>query len=136
MTTWADFKQELRRKFRGTFTAADFFKVIYENTMGPNQAPMDFYQQLEAFVSQGYREHREAIGDPGELIRRVFLAGIPLWLRDLLSLKDNCTPQELAEAAQRVWNSHHGIGNGGQDSRHKSPNELPFDPLSRHRYRY
>ncbi|ROT64102.1 hypothetical protein C7M84_017976 [Penaeus vannamei] len=64
---WETFKASLRTKFRGTYTSADFYKVLYENRMSSVQAPMDFYLQLEGHVYQGYRDHREAIGDPPSL---------------------------------------------------------------------
>jgi len=70
---WETFKASLRTKFRGTYTSADFYKVLYENRMSSVQAPMDFYLQLEGHVYQGYRDHREAIGDPSELVCWVFL---------------------------------------------------------------
>ncbi|ROT64090.1 putative retrovirus-related Pol polyprotein from transposon gypsy [Penaeus vannamei] len=108
---WETFKASLRTKFRGTYTSADFYKVLYENRMSSVQAPMDFYLQLEGHVYQGYRDHREAIGDPSELVRRVFLSGIPSWLRDFLAVKDDCSPMQLAETAQRIWNSRNGIRN-------------------------
>jgi len=124
---WDTFKQELRRKFRGTYSAADFYKVLYDHTMSGTQAPMDFFLQIEASVHQGFRDHREAIGDPNELIRRVFLSGVPDWLRDFLALKDDCTSQQLAETAQRVWNSRNGIRHGHSATQHQSPNSLPDD---------
>jgi len=82
---WEAFKAALRSKFRGTYTSSDFFKVLYENRMLPGQAPMDYYLQLEGSVYQGYRDHRDAIGDPTELVRRVFLSAIPAWLHDFLA---------------------------------------------------
>lgn len=124
IASWPLFKAELRRKFRGTYTAADFFKVLYSQAMSPNQAPMDYYLQIEASVYQGVRDHRDAIGDPLELVRRVFLSGLPGWLRDLLALKDDCGAPDLAEAAQRVWNSRNGIRHGADSSRHQSPNDI------------
>lgn len=135
MQDWDTFKTALRTKFRGTYTAADFYKVLYENKMSAGQAPMDFYQQLEGSVYQGYRDHKEAIGDPSELIRRVFLSGIPPWLRDFLALKEDCPPSRLAEAAQRVWNSRNGIRHRESTTRHQSPNDLPVgDHLERRHY--
>lgn len=47
--------------------AADFYKVLYENRMRSVQVPM------EGHIYQGYRDHREAIGDPSELVCWVFL---------------------------------------------------------------
>ncbi|ROT84300.1 hypothetical protein C7M84_022504 [Penaeus vannamei] len=106
---WDTFKRQLRRKFRGTYSASDFFKVLYDHGMTERQAPMDFFLEVEASVFQGYRDHRGAVGEPSELIRRVFLAGLPSTLRDLLVLKDDCSPIQLAETAQKLWNSRYGI---------------------------
>lgn len=116
---WCNFKQELRRKFRGTYSAADFFKVLYDQTMGENQAPMDYFLQIEGSVYQGCRDHREAIGEPSELIRRVFLSGIPFWMKDFLALKESCSAMQLAETAQRLWNNRHGIKHGGPTISHQ-----------------
>jgi len=129
---WETFKASLRTKFRGTYTSADFYKVLYENRMTSVQAPMDFYLQLEGHVYQGYRDHREAIGEPSELVRRVFLSGIPSWLRVFLALKDDCSPMQLAEAAQRIWNSRNGIRHESA-TQHQSPNEF-LDDRDHHRY--
>nr|XP_027225055.1 uncharacterized protein LOC113817233 [Penaeus vannamei] len=60
----------LRQKFRGTCSASDFFTLLYEVRMLAGQAPLDFYAVLEGMVYQGYRDHKEAIGSPEELIRR------------------------------------------------------------------
>ncbi|ROT64101.1 hypothetical protein C7M84_017975 [Penaeus vannamei] len=130
---WETFKASLRTKFRGTYTSADFYKVLYENRMSSVQAPMDFYLQLEGHVYQGYRDHREAIGDPSELVRRVFLSGIPSWLRDFLAVKDDCSPMQLAETAQRIWNSRNGIRHESA-TRHQSPNEFRLDDDRDHRH--
>jgi len=121
---WDIFKASLRAKFRGTYTSSDFFKVLYENKMVAGQAPMDFYIQLEGSVYLGYRDHREAIGDPSELIRRVFLSGLPSWLRDFLAVRDEGSPMQLAEAAQRIWNSRNGIQHGTTPSRQMSMDDL------------
>ncbi|ROT75469.1 hypothetical protein C7M84_006011 [Penaeus vannamei] len=80
------------------------------NGMTERQAPMDFFLEVEASVFQGYRDHRGAVGEPSELIRRVFLAGLPSTLRDLLVLKDDCSPIQLAETAQKLWNSSMASG--------------------------
>lgn len=124
---WNLFKQELRRKFRGTYSAADFFKVLYDQTMGESQAPMDYFLQIEGSVYQGCRDHREAIGQPSELIRRVFLSGVPFWMRDFLALKENSTAMQLAETAQRLWNNRHGIRHGGSTSNYHSTNNVAED---------
>jgi len=123
---WEAFKAALRSKFRGTYTSSDFFKVLYENRMLPGQAPMDYYLQLEGSVYQGYRDHRDAIGDPAELVRRVFLSGIPAWLRDFLAVREDGNPTQLAETAQRIWNSRNGIHHGDHSS--MSSGQFPERP--------
>jgi len=127
---WSVFKQHLRRKFRGTYSAADFFKVLYDQTMGDTQAPMDYFLQIEGSVYQGCRDHREAIGEPSELVRRVFLSGIPFWMRDFLVLKEDCSAMQLAETAQRLWNNRHGIKHG-LPSDHHSQDPRRHDPYIR-----
>ncbi|ROT64098.1 hypothetical protein C7M84_017979 [Penaeus vannamei] len=62
---WETFKASLRTKFRGTYTSADFYKVLYENRMSSVQAPMDFYLQLEGHVYQGLRKQPRGYGTPG-----------------------------------------------------------------------
>jgi len=120
--SWVDFKQKLRQKFRGTCSASDFFTLLYEVRMLAGQAPLDFYAILEGMVYQGYRDHREAIGSPEELIRRVFLQGLPSWLRELLALKEGDSVQSLVEASQRLWNARVGV------SSHDEPPKLPAEP--------
>ncbi|ROT80214.1 hypothetical protein C7M84_001065 [Penaeus vannamei] len=73
-------------------------------------------------VYQGYRDHKEAIGSPEELIRRVFLQGLPSWLRELLALKEGDSVQSLVEASQRLWNARVGV------SSHDEPPKLPAEP--------
>ncbi|ROT78931.1 hypothetical protein C7M84_002327 [Penaeus vannamei] len=98
---WDTFKRQLRRKFRGTYTASDFFKVLYDHAMTERQAPMDFFLEVEASVFQGYRDHRGAVGEPS-----IDQASLPCWLafhlRDLLVLKDDCSPIQLAETARSL----------------------------------
>lgn len=117
--TWAEFRQKIRQKFRGTCSASDFFTLLYEVRMMAGQAPLDFHTTLEGMVYQGYRDHREAVGNPEELIRRVFLQGLPGWLRELLALKEGDSVQSLVETAQRLWNARVGIRNDDE------PLELP-----------
>ncbi|ROT77060.1 hypothetical protein C7M84_004315 [Penaeus vannamei] len=123
ITEWDTFKAALRSKFQGTYTSSDFYKVLYDMRMTPSQAPMDFFLQLEGHVYQGYRDHREAIGDPSELVKRVFLSGIPAWLQDFLSVKEDGSPTQIAETAQRIWNSRNGIRHSDT-----SAEENPYHP--------
>ncbi|ROT85371.1 hypothetical protein C7M84_015746 [Penaeus vannamei] len=120
---WDTLKAALRSKFRGTYTSSDFYKVLYDIRMTPSQAPMDFFLQLEGHVYQGYRDHREAIGDPSELVKRVFLSGIPAWFQDFLSVKEDGSPTQIAETAQRIWNSRNGIRHSDHQQR-KIPTTL------------
>jgi len=101
---WDDFKALARSKFRGTCSSAEFFKHLHESKLNPNQAPLDFFVSVEGLVYQGYRDYPIAVGVPDELIRRVFLQGLPHWLREALVLKEDDSLPSLVDAAQRVWN--------------------------------
>ena len=108
ITDWAEFKTRLRSKFRGTYSAGDFYRLLYEHRMVDGQAPQDYYLILEATVHQGLRDYPEAVGDPEALVRRVFLQGLPQWLCELVAVKETAPMQELIELAQRVWNTRKG----------------------------
>ncbi|ROT84299.1 hypothetical protein C7M84_022516 [Penaeus vannamei] len=103
ITEWDTFKAALRSKFRGTSTTSDFFL------------------QLEGHVYQGQRDHRKAIGDPSELVKRVFLSGIPAWLQDFLSVKEDGSPTQIAETAHRIWNSLNGIRHSDTSPAEENP---------------
>jgi len=107
--SWTEFKAKLRLKFRGTCSSSDFFRLLYEKRLMSGQAPLDFYVDLEGAVYQGVRDYPEAIGEPDELIRRVFLQGLPGWLREMCALSENGPLQQLIDTAQRVWNARVGI---------------------------
>lgn len=64
---------------------------------------------LEGAVYQGVRDYPEAIVEPDELIRRVFLQGLPGWLREMCALSENEPLQHLIDASQRVWNARVGV---------------------------
>lgn len=85
---WATFKQKLRVQFRGTCSSGNFYRLLYKNRLLPGQAPLDFYLALEGIVYQGYRDYPGAIGEPEELLSRVFLQGLPSWLREVLAIKE------------------------------------------------
>ncbi|ROT74494.1 hypothetical protein C7M84_007002 [Penaeus vannamei] len=133
ITEWDTFKAALRSKFRGTYTS-DFYKVLYDIRMTPSQAPMDFFLQLEGHVYQGYRDHCKAIGDPSELVKRVFLSGIPAWLQDFLSVKEDGIPTQIAETAQRIWNSHNGIRHSDTSPAEENPYHPNRPPRGRDLY--
>ena len=102
------------------------FRLLYDNEMSSDQAPLDYYVQIEGAVYQGVRDHPDAIGEPGELIRRVFIEGLPNWLQELLAVKEDCPVSKLAETAQRIWNSRVGV---------QKDSKRPNSPRQQHRYR-
>lgn len=55
-------------------------------------------------VYQGARDYPRSIGVPDELVRRIFLQGLPQWLREALALKEDEPLQSLIDSAQRIWN--------------------------------
>ncbi|ROT68313.1 hypothetical protein C7M84_013547 [Penaeus vannamei] len=116
ITEWDTFKAALRSKFRGTSTTSDFFL------------------QLEGHVYQGQRDHRKAIGDPSELVKRVFLSGIPAWLQDFLSVKEDGSPTQIAETAQRIWNSRNGIRHSDTSPAEENPYHPNCPPRGRDLY--
>ena len=109
ITNWQDFKAQVRQIFRGTCTTKDFFNMLYGYRMLEDQAPEDFFLELKGCVYQGYRDYPDAVGHPEELLRRVFLAGLPSWLSNALAVRDEGTVAQTAEAAQRVWNARKSI---------------------------
>lgn len=104
ISIWSDFKALIRAKFRGTCSSTEFFKHLHGSKMAVGQAPLDFFVSIEGLVYQGYRDYPVAIGVPDELIRRVFLQGLPHWLREALALKEDDSLPSLVDAAQRIWN--------------------------------
>jgi len=81
ITDWVVFKGKLKEHFRGIGSPHDYFTLLYQQRMMPDQSPFDFYLNLQAAVLQGERDYPNAIGDPDILARRVFLQGVPQWMR-------------------------------------------------------
>lgn len=102
--SWVEFKEKLRTKFRGTCSFIDFFNHLNNYNLAPGQAPIDFFVIIESVVYQGARDYPRSIGVPDALIRRIFLQGLPQWLREALALKEDDPLQLLVDAAQRMWN--------------------------------
>lgn len=109
ITIWGDFKSKLRQKFRGTCSASDYFRLLHERRLVSGQAPLDFYIALEGAVYQGVRDYPEAIGEPDELIRRLFLQGLPGWLREMCAMSEDAPLKQLVDVTQRVWNARMGV---------------------------
>ncbi|ROT75285.1 hypothetical protein C7M84_006181, partial [Penaeus vannamei] len=108
ITEWDTCKAALCSKFRGTYTSSDFYK--------------------------GHRDHHEAIGDPSELGKRVFLSGIPAWLQDFLSVKEDGSPTQIAETAQHIWNSRKGIRHSNTSPAEENPYHPNRPPRGRDLY--
>jgi len=104
IVSWVEFKEKLRAKFRGTCSFIDFFNHLNNYNLASGQAPIDFFVTVESVVYQGARDYPRSIGVPDELIRRIFLQGLPQWLREALALKEDEPLQLLVDAAQRFWN--------------------------------
>ncbi|ROT73939.1 hypothetical protein C7M84_007582 [Penaeus vannamei] len=123
IVSWVEFKDKLRQKFRGTGTSSDFYRVLHSQKLQAGQAPMDFYLILEGMVYQGLRDYPRAIGDPDDLIRRVFLQGLPRWIREAVVVKEEAELCNLVETTQRVWSLRESEGPGVS-----SPTRSPFRP--------
>jgi len=123
IVSWVEFKDKLRQKFRGTGTSSDFYRVLHSQKLQAGQAPMDFYLTLEGMVYQGLRDYPRAIGDPDDLIRRVFLQGLPRWIREAVVVKEEAELCNLVETTQRVWSLRESEGPGVS-----SPTRSPFRP--------
>ncbi|XP_037773928.1 uncharacterized protein LOC119570135 [Penaeus monodon] len=77
--------------------------------MLPDQSPFDYYLNLQAAVLQGERDYPNAIGDPDLLARRVFLQGVPQWMREALATRDDAPTDILVHCAQQLWNNRVGV---------------------------
>ncbi|ROT69909.1 hypothetical protein C7M84_011867 [Penaeus vannamei] len=102
---WAIFKTLLRRKFRGTCSSTDFFTILNECRMTTTQGPQDFFQQLEGIVYQGVRDYPDVVGNPEPLLKRLFLQGLPLWLREYLIIASGSTENAKILYRTRWWPS-------------------------------
>lgn len=104
VNTWAEFKELIRKKFRGTASASDYLNFLSAQRLEPNQSPQDLYVQIQSYVYQAVRDYPTAIGDVDELISRTFLQALPMWLRELIVSSENLPNDKLVEVANRVWN--------------------------------
>jgi len=109
ISSWTEFKAQLRMKFRGTCTSESFFEMLSQSRMIPGQTPLDYYQQVEMAVFQGVRDYPHEIGDAEGLIRRTFKAGLPERLQRQLSLHTFSSARAMAERVQCAWNDWTGL---------------------------
>lgn len=109
ITSWIEFKAQLRMKFRGTCTSERFFEMLSQSRMIPGQTPLDYYQQVEMAVFQGVRDYPHEIGDAEGLIRRTFKAGLPERLQRQLSLHTFSSARAMAERVQCAWTDWAGL---------------------------
>ena len=104
INTWSDFKDLVRIKFRGTTTPADYFTFLNALQLGTSQSPQDLYIQIQGYVYQGARDYPNIIVDTEELISRIFLQALPLWLRELLASAEDLPIDKLVDVSSRIWN--------------------------------
>lgn len=103
--TWDAFKAQIREKFRGTGSSSEFHRTLASLRLGKDQAPQDFYVEVEGCVYQGLRDYPGSIGDPVDTVKRVFMEGLPAWLRDILLLREDDNLRAIVAAAQRLWSN-------------------------------
>jgi len=128
ITDWMIFKGKLREKFRGVCSPNDYFTLLYQHRMLPGQTPFDFYLNLQAAVLQGERDYPTAIGDPDLLARRVFLQGIPQWMREALATRDDAPTDKLVQCAQQLWNTRVGVSHPQPTGHRRQAATVDFDP--------
>jgi len=104
VVTWQDFKNLVRKKFRGTSTSVDFFRFLNEIILAPHQSPQDLYIEIQGYVYQGLRDYPVAVGNAEELITRIFLQSLPLGLREMVMIKSDAPVDELVDTAAKIWN--------------------------------
>ena len=124
ISDWQKFKDLLREKFRGTCSSTDFFRMLYSHGMVAGQTPLDLYVQLQGAVYQGLRDYPKAIGDPDELLRRVFMQALPTRVKEIVAVYESGPMPQLAAAAQQVWNAQ----NGAQYPTTRGPTQISLVP--------
>ncbi|ROT64847.1 hypothetical protein C7M84_017198 [Penaeus vannamei] len=67
-----------------------------------------FLSTARGIVYQGVRDYPD-VGNPEPLLKRLFLQGLPLWLREYLAIIDELPLDRLVETAQRIWNTRTGV---------------------------
>lgn len=102
--TWVEFKQQLKKVFRGTVSSTDFHKYVYEKRLVAGQAPQDLYLDLQAIIYQGVRDYPISVSNPQELLRITFLQALPHWLRKAVTMLEDGPLDVLVSGAQRHWN--------------------------------
>lgn len=103
VTSWVEFKEPVRLKFRGTFSSTDFFRHLNNYKLAAGQAPADYFVSVETTVFQGVRDYPRSLSCPEEVIRCIFLQGLPSWLGEAIILKEESLLPELVEVAQKCW---------------------------------
>ena len=103
VTVWAEFKQLVQRKFRGTASAAEFLSHLSKQRLREHQSPQDFHMEVETAVLSGARDYPTIMRDQEETIKGTFLQGLPGWLQQSIAVCNQQCLQDLVLAAQRVW---------------------------------
>ncbi|ROT63159.1 hypothetical protein C7M84_018969 [Penaeus vannamei] len=139
--TWDEFKETLRQRLQGTCSSMEYLRHLGSYVLG-DTSPRDFYLAIETVVYQGMRDYPE-LGPAEPLMRRTFLQGLPLWLREKLVLIEDQPLYRVVEAAQKAWHHRHYVGRvekplvsfsseAGPKPRSSTPREgrSPVDPLA------
>jgi len=103
ITSWSDFRATIKRKFGGTASAAEFLSLLSKKRLRDHQSPQDLYQEIQGAVLAGACDYARSLGPTEELIRRTFLQGLPFWLQEAVSVRDQDFVEDLVAAAQRCW---------------------------------
>lgn len=84
-------------------SSTDFFRHLNNYRLASGQAPADFFVIIESIVYQGIRDYLRAMGAPDEVMRRIFLQRLPIWLREAIMLQEEGPLPQLVDAAQKFW---------------------------------
>ncbi|ROT69916.1 hypothetical protein C7M84_011874 [Penaeus vannamei] len=102
--------------FRGDTPAAQPLVATRKFLHDPERVQDDHHTGTTRFLStargivyQGVRDYPDVVGNPEPLLKRLFLQGLPLWLREYLAIIDELPLDRLVETAQRIWNTRTGV---------------------------
>ena len=118
VTTWLEFKEKVKRKFRGTCSVAAFLNQLSSKKLQEDQSPADLHLEVESAVYSAVQDFPGEFDNPEGLIRRTFLQTLPAYLQEALAVRDQTSMEELVSAAQRVWSARQYARKGSELSRY------------------
>ena len=118
VTTWLEFKEKVKRKFRGTCSVAAFLNQLSSKKLQEDQSPADLHLEVESAVYSAVQDFPGEFDNPEGLIRRTFLQTLPAYLQEALAVRDQTSMEELVSAAQRVWSARQHARKGSALSRY------------------